>query len=201
MNNNDLRVIKTKRALSQSFFQLLKNKEFSDITVKNICSFALIHRTTFYQHFFDKYDLLVYLISSLTKEFFSIDIQQRINNPFSSINNTINNVDELKAIKEKQSNDKEFERATTNHFIQILQNDILENQQKITTPPDIPIELIFYIYGSVLFGFMEWIQNSKTKINTDSKKLDELFRRSINIHVKNNQNPEQIKSLFNQHNR
>ncbi|EJE06751.1 hypothetical protein [Staphylococcus epidermidis] len=163
--------------------------------------FALIHRTTFYQHFFDKYDLLVYLISSLTKDFFSIDIQQRINNPFSSINNTINNVDELKAIKEKQSNDKEFERATTNHFIQILQNDILENQQKITTPPDIPIELIFYIYGSVLFGFMEWIQNSKTKINTDSKKLDELFRRSINIHVKNNQNPEQIKSLFNQHNR
>ncbi|MCI2942340.1 hypothetical protein [Staphylococcus cohnii] len=127
--------------------------------------------------------------------------QQRINNPFSSINNTINNVDELKAIKEKQSNDKEFERATTNHFIQILQNDILENQQKITTPPDIPIELIFYIYGSVLFGFIEWIQNSKTKINTDSKKLDELFRRSINIHVKNNQNPEQIKSLFNQHNR
>ncbi|WP_283589500.1 TetR/AcrR family transcriptional regulator [Staphylococcus nepalensis] len=193
MNDNDLRVIKTKRALTQSFFQLLKNKEFSDITVKNICSSALIHRTTFYQHFFDKYDLLVHLISILTKDFFSIDIQQRLNNPFLSINDTINNIDELKIIKKKQSNDKEFERTTKNHFIQLLQNDILENQKEITAPPGIPIELIFYIYGAVLAGFIEWLQNSKTKIDKDSKKLDALFHKTINIHVKNNQNSEQIK--------
>lgn len=51
MNHSDLRVIKTKRALSQSLFTLLDKKEFSGITVNQICEDALVHRTTFYKHF------------------------------------------------------------------------------------------------------------------------------------------------------
>lgn len=60
MNPNDLRVIKTKRALSESLFNLLSEKLFSAITVNMICDKALVHRTTFYKHFYDKYDLLSY---------------------------------------------------------------------------------------------------------------------------------------------
>ncbi|POA00817.1 TetR/AcrR family transcriptional regulator, partial [Staphylococcus carnosus] len=56
MNPTDLRVIKTKRALSDSLFKLLENTMFSSITVNMICEEALVHRTTFYKHFYDKYD-------------------------------------------------------------------------------------------------------------------------------------------------
>ena len=85
MNENDLRVIKTKRALSHSFYTLLETTLFSSISVNQICENALIHRTTFYKHFYDKYDLLIYLITDLTKDYFSIDLKERINSPFSTM--------------------------------------------------------------------------------------------------------------------
>ncbi|MEB8127325.1 TetR/AcrR family transcriptional regulator [Staphylococcus succinus] len=182
MNENDLRVIKTKRALSQSFYKLLENKLFSTITVNQICDDALIHRTTFYKHFYDKYDLLIYLITDLTKDFFSSNFKERINNPFTTIENTMNNLDELKRIADKQKEDQAFERTIANHFIRILQTDIKENEHRITIDSSVPTELILYVYGASLFGFMEWIRDHC--INLPAKDIDELFHKMINIHVK-----------------
>nr|WEA36001.1 TetR/AcrR family transcriptional regulator [Staphylococcus aureus] len=62
MKETDLRVIKTKKLL-----QLLEQHLFQTITVNQICHNALVHRTTFYKHFYDKYDLLEYLFNQLTK--------------------------------------------------------------------------------------------------------------------------------------
>lgn len=58
MNNNDLRVKKTQRALMDSFLGLLKTKNFSQITVQDLCDRAMVRRSTFYRHYSDKYDLL-----------------------------------------------------------------------------------------------------------------------------------------------
>lgn len=58
MNNNDLRVKKTQRALMDSFLELLKTKNFSQITVQDLCDRAMVRRSTFYRHYSDKYDLL-----------------------------------------------------------------------------------------------------------------------------------------------
>ena len=70
MKETDLRVIKTK-ALSSSLLQLLEQQLFQTITVNLICDNALVHRTTFYKHFYDKYDLLEYLFNQLTKDYFA----------------------------------------------------------------------------------------------------------------------------------
>ncbi|RZI00587.1 TetR/AcrR family transcriptional regulator, partial [Staphylococcus condimenti] len=85
MNPTDLRVIKTKRALSESLFTLLESTMFSSITVNMICEEALVHRTTFYKHFYDKYDLLSYLLQNITKDYFEKDLRDRIHQPFQSI--------------------------------------------------------------------------------------------------------------------
>ncbi|MGN3995039.1 fatty acid efflux pump transcriptional regulator FarR, partial [Staphylococcus aureus] len=74
MKETDLRVIKTKKALSSSLLQLLEQQLFQTITVNLICDNALVHRTTFYKHFYDKYDLLEYLFNQLTKDYFARDI-------------------------------------------------------------------------------------------------------------------------------
>ena len=58
MNENDLRVIKTKNALFNALIELMKDKTFEEIKVSDICNKALINRSTFYAHFDDKYDLL-----------------------------------------------------------------------------------------------------------------------------------------------
>ncbi|NLW15984.1 MAG: TetR/AcrR family transcriptional regulator [Erysipelothrix sp.] len=62
MENLDLRVQKTYMALINSFNLLLKNKDFEDISVTEICDGAMVRRQTFYKHFIDKYDFLTYFV-------------------------------------------------------------------------------------------------------------------------------------------
>ena len=60
----DLRIIKTQKELFNALERLLKNKSFEDLKVSDICSEALINRSTFYDHYEDKYELLVDYINS-----------------------------------------------------------------------------------------------------------------------------------------
>lgn len=54
----DIRIIKSKRALLQALILLLEKKSFAKISVNDICEAALVSRTTFYTHFEDKYALV-----------------------------------------------------------------------------------------------------------------------------------------------
>ncbi|WP_193065152.1 TetR/AcrR family transcriptional regulator [Oceanobacillus oncorhynchi] len=55
---NDLRVVKTKQLLKEALLVLLKKIEFEEVTIKKLTEEAQINRSTFYAHFYDKYDLL-----------------------------------------------------------------------------------------------------------------------------------------------
>lgn len=57
-NKWDLRVQKTYKLLHTSLITLLEKQSFDEITVQAICDEAMVHRTTFYAHFEDKYHLL-----------------------------------------------------------------------------------------------------------------------------------------------
>lgn len=69
MNQQDLRVIKTKRNIQNSFLNLLGKKDFSSITVQEILEEALINRSTFYAHYTDKYDLARCMCQAMQQEF------------------------------------------------------------------------------------------------------------------------------------
>ena len=65
MKKEDLRVLKTKKALYEAFLMLLKEKTFEDLKVSDICNKALVNRSTFYSHFNDKYELLSGFLSDM----------------------------------------------------------------------------------------------------------------------------------------
>jgi len=48
----------TRMVLKDSMIKLLKDKQISEITVKEICELADVNRSTFYAHYLDLYDLL-----------------------------------------------------------------------------------------------------------------------------------------------
>jgi AcrR family transcriptional regulator len=48
----------TRMVLKESMIKLLKVKQISEITVKEICELADVNRSTFYSHYMDLYDLL-----------------------------------------------------------------------------------------------------------------------------------------------
>lgn len=54
----DIRIIKTRRAIKNAFFELMNEIGFQNVTVKKIIERAEINRSTFYAHYVDKFDLL-----------------------------------------------------------------------------------------------------------------------------------------------
>src|SRR5215510_5102896 len=54
----DLRVRRTHKFLWEALMVELSERPFEAITVKDICERAMVHRTTFYKHYEDKYALL-----------------------------------------------------------------------------------------------------------------------------------------------
>ena len=57
-SNTDLRVIRTKESIRDALVELIDEKGFEAITVKDITTRAKINRGTFYAHYQDKFDLM-----------------------------------------------------------------------------------------------------------------------------------------------
>ncbi len=53
----DLRIFKTKRQIKDAFLKLRRQYMPERIKVKDICSLAMINKTTFYKHYVDSYEL------------------------------------------------------------------------------------------------------------------------------------------------
>ncbi|MEO2255421.1 TetR/AcrR family transcriptional regulator C-terminal domain-containing protein [Paenibacillus amylolyticus] len=68
--NKDLRVRRTHKLLYNALFDLMEKSSFEQITVKQICDLAMVHRTTFYTHFQDKFDLLSRAVRQIAEEEF-----------------------------------------------------------------------------------------------------------------------------------
>ena len=64
----DLRQRKTRALLVKALAELMEERPFSELSVVDICSRAMVHRTTCYAHFIDKRELLSYLLSQLEQE-------------------------------------------------------------------------------------------------------------------------------------
>jgi len=73
--------IKTDRLIQQSLFNLLLQKPFDNITVKNICDDSLVPRSDFYRYYVDKYELFDKIVEDFTDKF-----QDLINRRNSQIN-------------------------------------------------------------------------------------------------------------------
>ncbi|WP_155591142.1 TetR/AcrR family transcriptional regulator [Lysinibacillus cavernae] len=57
-NYTDLRVIRTVESIKEALLDLIEEKGFESITVKDITTKAKINRGTFYAHYQDKFDLM-----------------------------------------------------------------------------------------------------------------------------------------------
>ncbi len=57
-NQGDLRVRRTRKLLWEALMALIAERDFDSLSVNDICDRAMVHRTTFYNHYADKYDLL-----------------------------------------------------------------------------------------------------------------------------------------------
>lgn len=75
MEKQDLRIIKTQKALCETFLVMLSKKKFDNITVNDLCENAMVRRATFYKHFADKYDFFSFFVRYMQTELY-MDIER-----------------------------------------------------------------------------------------------------------------------------
>lgn len=65
----DIRITKTKEALSKAFFEMLIEMPLEDISINDLCVRADVRRATFYKHFRDKSDFVFSIIAATREKF------------------------------------------------------------------------------------------------------------------------------------
>ena len=166
----DLRTARTYKLLKDSLFQLLSKKSFDTIKVNDICDLAMVHRTTFYSHFADKYELLDYCINEMEKELisgFSVKDYASVKDFYTDL--VMNFLEYL------GSNKSFFKNMVKNNYsagiITILHNSalneitrILEKQPASSVNSKVPKKVMAEFYsGAVTSIIIWWLQsNSKT---------------------------------------
>lgn len=95
---SDRRINKTKLAITNAFFKLLKNEPADKITIKAICELADINRSTFYRNYADYPDFLEKLQNKVAEKVldvfylyqFDSDCDETVDGIFDTIKNNPN---------------------------------------------------------------------------------------------------------------
>ncbi|MBI5974295.1 TetR/AcrR family transcriptional regulator [Staphylococcus canis] len=176
MNKRDLRIEKTLSKLMNAFLELLEVELLSKITINNICHLANVHRSTFYKHFKDKFDLLHYTCVVTTEPFFELDFTTRLESPFMSIEKTFT-CQMIKVLK-LQKEDPLFYDVILPLFSQVFSKEVHKQHKEYTFEPLFPVELFSYVYASTIMTINQWRITQNLEFNP--KKLDEMYQSLMN---------------------
>ena len=172
-NKKDLRVVKTQRALVETFFDMLCEKKFEEITVQAICDRSLVRMATFYNHFIDKYDLFTFMLRHVYSSFPSSSKQG------SSISTKSFYIELLTdIISFLSANEKLVESILKSNLLPIMINIIyeeisqeltsrFEEEFKINNQEDVSVEITVNFYISAILGVLLWWLKKKPSLNEE----------------------------------
>lgn len=154
----DIRITKTRMALSITLMELLEKKSFKKITVNDICQNAMVSRSTFYIHFEDKYQLMLFCLQMERQRLYETAQNMDLQSYFKMV---------LTSIYERKKVFYNFLHADLDmelfdmfkNFFHNYISDILNliEQQGVKLPGPIPILAVYYASG--LTGiFIWWIE-------------------------------------------
>ena len=191
--SEDLRVIKTKEYIKNAFLELLKEKNYAKVSVKDIASLASINRNTFYLHYSSKDDL----VSSLVNEV----ILKQSKHFFSVLSRISNNLEELplssyitcaKLIIEALNKEIEFYKIINNDpdlefYMSHLAKTLKLGLRQVAHVKNIDDEIRFEYLFNGFFGVIQhYFNNPNIPIEPLSEELGTLLYRTSttkNIHL------------------
>ncbi len=174
MNKNlDKRIIKTRKLIQSALTQLMKEKGFDKITVKDITEKAFINRATFYLHYKDKYDLLEQSENSMLEEIELLKqgIRKTYHGNFIPIANPNNIIPFLTKLYEYISDNSEFMKVILGpngdlsfqlKLKSSIENFILENAEsnKNINDSNLPIKYLTVMASSCQLGVIQnWLED------------------------------------------
>ena len=165
-NQEDIRVIKTKRGLRNAFIQLLLEKDYDAISIQDIATAAETARITFYRHYKNKEELLVDCLKETSKE-----LTQRVNHlpegnfaqGYSQVQVFFEHIQEEETLYRILFSNRGTQQVVSmlrtffaNRIIQQMKERFSEDQLAA------PHEIIAYHIASALIGMAAWwLENDK----------------------------------------
>lgn len=187
MKLEDRRVRRTKQLIKQSLIELMYEKPFKDITVKDITQRADLNRGTFYLHYIDIYDLLSKIEDEILKaiEEMLVDYHYQIN-PTSSyelLNKFFsyieNNRDLFKILLTSESEGAFLHKLQ--HLIKTIGLDLMTITYTDTSRPQYSYFLSFVLNG-ILGVTEQWFNNGMDMSSTEiATMLDHFIMDGISI--------------------
>ena len=191
MNNQDLRVQRTKKALITTFSDLLETKSFDNITIQDLCEKANVRRSTFYRHFNDKYDLLNHIVGTLIEYFRTLHLPEiDPKDPRQYFNKFMKDI--LLFISDNKAMVKSV--ISINIYSEVYQ--ILYNQIYAVVKRQIEFDkqigqfyIDEFIYGEFLAGgilsvILNWIQYGQQSIDDVSSDIVTMICGAREVHLK-----------------
>lgn len=187
---DDLRVIKTRKLIYQTLLELMKEKTFEEIKVSDICSKAMINRSTFYAHYEDKYELLVDFLSNL-KEEFAHELNESCKENLSIREYYIRLIslflDHIDSKRDVYNSIMVNNRSSImmDILLSVVNDDILKRFKENDINLKVPTEVIskFYLGGVINIG-MEWLSNSNKYTKEEILDYLELLIPDIDCYAK-----------------
>ena len=185
MNKNDLRSKKTEHAIKNSFFELMADIGFAKMTVSQIITKADINRSTFYAHYYDKFNLLECIENDLLNELYQISR----NAPYDidttqSVNNLLPADYTLLIVNYIYKNGKLFTLLCSDKgdssFINKFKRKVQEiwTEHSITDKFSIPTNYVFSGFIGLITALIEeWVQNN---FQESPKQFTEITTKFIN---------------------
>lgn len=182
MEQLDLRVQKTYKALVEAFERLLLEKEFESISVTEICDAAMIRRPTFYKHFLDKYDFITFFIKHKMNKIFDFAIQKSNDEGvdffiivFEQLLDQFDNL--LHLIFSIQTNGNSiFELESVREYGKSMLNNYVKKED---TDKELPLQLSYK--GQIIMGItiqsVFWYKEKKNQISR--KEVIELYTQTL----------------------
>lgn len=164
INENDLRVKKTRRNLRQAFIALILRKGYDAITIQDIANEAETARVTFYRHYRDKEELLNDCLNQLYEELkartelVTPDAVSQGTSPVRIFYEHLEEQEQLYHIL--------FSSRGTQTVIERLRHHLaqraMESLQQRSTTQAIPLEIIAYHAASAQIGLgIWWLEHDK----------------------------------------
>ncbi|MBO7221480.1 MAG: TetR/AcrR family transcriptional regulator C-terminal domain-containing protein [Clostridia bacterium] len=185
----DLRVQRTKKAILETFFSLLEEKHFSNISVIDICEKALINRGTFYTHFQDKNQLLEKIVYDMMMNFDDEVDKVHGDSDMLVYYNDIFDVS-LAFIYENRARLKTLitnadATLMSNQAHAVIKNNIMKKVGRLPSTTEISLEILAEFFAGGLIQVVSWWVQTDCNVPAEEIKT-QLFGLVKNILVKFN---------------
>ena len=172
----DLRVLRTKKLLLNSLLKLTidDGRKLADISVQEICEEAMVHRTTFYRYYTDKYDLLFQQASPFDP-FSNENRRKNIVAPFTFFLENAPFPNHEKLILNNMD-DIHLQETIHSNVMKQLTKDLSEFISLKTLP--VPLEIAVQVYANTIGNLLTyWLKNDK---QPDAATMDQYLRATLN---------------------